>query len=129
MLNNNDSIVRMSSLGKTWILDLDGTIVKHNGYKIDGQDTFLDGAEEFLKSISEDDIIVFITSRTEDYSDITEEFLKKSGIRYNYIIYGAPYGERILMNDDKNSGLAMAYAFRTKRDRFPDIKVIIDKNL
>ena len=43
--------IRVSSLGKTWILDIDGTIVKHNGYKIDGEDSFLPGAEEFLKNI------------------------------------------------------------------------------
>ena len=29
----------LSTLSKTWIFDLDGTIVKHNGYKIDGYDT------------------------------------------------------------------------------------------
>lgn len=36
----------MSSLDHTWILDLDGTILKHNGYKIDGKDSFLDGARQ-----------------------------------------------------------------------------------
>ena len=35
----------MSTLPKTWILDLDGTVVKHNGYKIDGEDTLLSGAK------------------------------------------------------------------------------------
>jgi len=54
----------LSPLGHTWILDLDGTIVKHNGYKIDGFDTILDGAEAFMRSIPVDDMIVFITSRT-----------------------------------------------------------------
>ena len=41
---------RLSPLGKTWILDIDGTIVKHNGYKIDGHDTLLLGAKEFLQN-------------------------------------------------------------------------------
>ena len=53
MYNNRENIINLSTLGHTWILDLDGTIVKHNGYKIDGQDTLLDGALEFLKNISE----------------------------------------------------------------------------
>ena len=34
----------MSTLPKTWILDLDGTLVKHNGYKMDGEDSLLKGA-------------------------------------------------------------------------------------
>lgn len=37
----------LSPLPKTWILDLDGTLVKHNGYKLDGHDTLLPGAREF----------------------------------------------------------------------------------
>lgn len=106
----------LSILGHTWILDLDGTIVKHNGYKIYGKDIFLDGAKEFLESIPEKDMIIFITSRTEEYRELTESFLKGNGIRYDYIIFGAPYGERILINDKKPSGLSMSYSLNIKRD-------------
>ncbi len=38
----------LSSLGHTWILDLDGTILKHNGYKDSGEDTLLPGASQFI---------------------------------------------------------------------------------
>ena len=38
----------LSTLPKTWILDLDGTVVKHNGYKLDGKDTLLIRAKEYL---------------------------------------------------------------------------------
>ena len=41
----------LSTLAHTWILDLDGTIVKHNGYKLDGTDTLLEGAKEFLEKM------------------------------------------------------------------------------
>ncbi len=34
MCDVNEYVV--SSLAKTWIFDLDGTLLKHNGYKIDG---------------------------------------------------------------------------------------------
>lgn len=61
----------VSALPKTWILDLDGTIVKHNGYKDDGTDTFLDGAEEFLSGIAKEDMIVFLTSRTDREKDLS----------------------------------------------------------
>lgn len=106
----------MSALPKTWILDLDGTIVKHNGYKLDGHDTLLDGAKEFLDSIGAEDMVVFVTSRTKELAETTETFLRENRIRFDAIVYGAPYGERILLNDDKPSGLKMAYAFEKTRD-------------
>lgn len=118
MAGNLENIVKISSLAKTWILDLDGTIVKHNGYKMDGVDSFLDGAEKFLKNIPEEDMVIFVTSRTNEWKELTENFLKKHNVRYNTIIYDAPYGERILINDGKPSGLKTALAFTTERDEF-----------
>ena len=38
----------LSTLPKTWIFDLDGTLVKHNGYLLDGADTLLDGVKEYM---------------------------------------------------------------------------------
>ncbi len=123
-----DKIV-VSQLGKTWILDLDGTIVKHNGYKEDGCDTFLEGAEEFLSNISKQDMIVFLTSRTEKEKELTEHFLKAHGVRYDAIIYNAPYGERILVNDKKPSGLKTAIAINTERDVMCQTEFIEDASL
>ena len=111
-----ESKVLLSSLGHTWILDLDGTIVKHNGYKLDGEDSFLPGAEDFLKSIPEKDLIVFITSRSNKYKKKTIAFLEGHNIRFNKIIFNAPYGERILINDDKPSGLKMGFVVNKDRD-------------
>lgn len=119
----------LSSLPKTWILDLDGTLVVHNGYKMYGKDVWLEGAREFLLSLPKEDLIIFLTSRTEEYAELTETFLRESGIRYEHIIYGAPYGERILVNDDKPSGLCMAYAVGGARDRGWDIEYAIDSSL
>ncbi|MDE5698850.1 MAG: hypothetical protein K2I96_15835 [Lachnospiraceae bacterium] len=108
--------IEMSALPKTWILDLDGTIVRHNGYKVDGTDSLLEGVDSLLSQIKENDMVVFITSRKRECKEMTEHFLDEHGIRYDYIIYGAPYGERILVNDRKPSGLKMAYAINTNRD-------------
>ena len=119
----------LSPLAHTWILDLDGTIVKHNGYKIDGRDSFLDGAEEFLKSIPIEDMIIFITSRTDEYKDVTLEFLKENGIRYDYIIFNAPYGERILMNDNKPSGLKTGVVLNLDRNSLNGVSILIDYEL
>ena len=113
----------MSPLPKTWILDLDGTIVKHNGYKIDGEDSLLPGAKEMLSQIRDGDFVIIVTSRELKYNELTESFLERNGIRYNHIIYEAPYGERILINDNKPSGLKMAYAIDVERDNSKSIKI------
>ena len=119
----------LSSLGHTWFLDLDGTIVKHNGYKVDGHDTLLDGAIEFIQNLPTDDMIVFITSRSYEYKESTEKFLDENGVRYDSIIYNTPFGERILVNDCKPSGLKTAFAVNGKRDGRVDIMVRIDEKL
>ncbi len=113
----------LSTLGHTWLLDLDGTIVKHNGYKVDGRDSLLDGAKEFLESIPEGDKIIFLTSRKSEYKDQTEAFLKENDIRYDAILFDLPYGERILLNDKKESGLVTGIAVNKERDskQFPKV--------
>lgn len=123
MMENNKLV--LSPLKHTWIIDLDGTIVKHNGYKIDGKDTLLEGAKKFLDSIPKEDFILFLTSRTDEYRELTIAFLKENHIRYDQIVFNAPYGERILFNDDKPSGLKMGVAFNKKRDSesFPFIEI------
>lgn len=126
---SDERTLHLSPLGHTWILDLDGTIVKHNGYKMDGYDTLLDGAEEFLRSIPKEDMIIFLTSRLEDAAQLTEEFLRENAIRYDIIIYGAPYGERIIVNDQKPSGLKTAIAINTDRNICIRDKVMICKDL
>lgn len=120
--------ISLSALGHTWILDLDGTIVKHNGYKTDNRDSLLDGAKEFMESIPEKDMVIFLTSRKLEFKEITENFLKSNGVRYDHIIYGVPYGERILVNDDKPSGLKMAMAVCLQRDAGIRLKIVEDEN-
>lgn len=124
-----ENVRKVSPLGKTWILDLDGTLVKHNGYKIDGKDTWLEGAKEFLLGIPATDKIVLLTSRTDNEKRITEKFLAEHRIRYNDIIYNAPYGERILVNDKKPSGLLTAIAVNTNRDEFMQDVFEVSKEL
>lgn len=119
----------LSPLAHTWILDLDGTIVKHNGYKNDGYDRFLDGAKEFLDGIPETDIIIFVTSRGKESMSQTEHFLHENKIRFEHILYNIPYGERILINDRKPSGLQTAIAVNCKRNEFERIQIEISNEL
>lgn len=117
----------LSTLPKTWILDLDGTLVKHNGYKLDGTDTLLAGAKEYLAELPEEDRIVILTSREERYREETLKFLKESGIRYDEILFEMPMGERIVVNDRKPSGIPMAVAVNVERDQFEGMVVVREK--
>lgn len=110
--------MRLSTLPKTWILDLDGTLVKHNGYKLDGKDTLLPGAKEYLDALPKEDHILILTSRTVEYRAETLLFLKENGIRYDEILFDMPYGERIVVNDKKPSGLVTSIAMNLERDQF-----------
>ncbi len=114
----------MSTLAKTWIFDLDGTLVKHNGYRDDGVDTVLPGVKEYLDGIPDSDCIVILTSRTDEFKESTIAFLNENGIRYDEILFGVPMGERILINDKKPSGIEMAFAVNLGRNEFsvPEIK-------
>ncbi len=113
----------LSTLSKTWIFDLDGTLLKHNGYKIDGHDTLLPGVKEYLDLIPSEDYILILTSRTDEYREMTISFLEAQGIRYNEILFNIPMGERIVVNDRKPSGIDMAVAVNINRDTpvFPAI--------
>ena len=121
--------LNISTLNHTWILDFDGTLVEHNGYKT-GEDKFLPGAKEFLQSIPKDDFVLIMTAREKEARRKTENFLIENDIRYNQILFEMPMGERILINDDKPSGLRCAYAITPKRNQgLENLEVIIDKTL
>lgn len=108
----------LSTMAKTWFFDLDGTIVKHNGYKTDGKDTLLSGSKQYLEGLPDCDKVVLVTSRTEEYREETLRFLKENHIRYDEILFNLPMGERIIVNDRKPSGLDMAVALNVERDQF-----------
>lgn len=128
MLKEKEQL-RLSPLGHTWILDFDGTLVEHNGYKT-GEDRFLAGAKEFLQSIPKDDYILIVTAREKEAREKTEKFLRFHGIRYNEILFEMPMGERILINDDKPSGLRCAYALSPERNQgLENLEIVIDEEL
>jgi hypothetical protein len=105
----------LSSLPHTWIIDIDGTIFKHNGHK-KGGDILLKGVREFWEKIPLGDVIILISARERCYSESTVAFLTENRIRHDHIIFGVPKGERVLINDLKPSGLITAYAVCVERD-------------
>ena len=105
------------NLSHTWFFDLDGTILKHNGYIDDRKDTLLDGVKKFFKKIPSKDIIIITTSRDKKNSKKTINFLKKMKIRFDKILFNLPYGERILLNDVKpKNNLKTAISINLKRN-------------
>ena len=121
--------ITLSTLPHTWLIDVDGTIVKHNGYKIDGHDTLLDGVKDFFNQIDKNDKIILLTARENKYLNDLKKFLKENDIRYDYLLTDMPVGERILINDNKPSGLVMGHIINKKRDESLDVKININKEL
>ena len=120
----------LSSLPKTWIIDIDGVIFEHNKYKElqpDEDETPLPGVVDFFKKIGKSDFVILVTSRDERYRERTERSLKKVGVCYNVIIMNLPVGERIVINDRKPSGLKTAFSINLERNKgLKFIDIIMD---
>lgn len=102
-------------LKKTWIFDLDGTIVKHRGY-LEDKELVLNGVHDLLNNIPRTDMIIIITGRPKEDKEVTINNLKLLNIRYDHIIFDAGSGARILINDTKPSGYKTAHSFCAVRN-------------
>lgn len=123
------SSLNLSPLPKVWIVDLDGVVFRHNGY-LDGDDDVLDGAARFWEQIAPDDVVVVMTGRAESERPRTLRLLADLGLRVDHALFGLPTGERVVINDDKPSGLPTAYAVNLPRDRgLGDVRINIDQTL
>jgi hypothetical protein len=105
----------ISALPHTWLIDIDGTILKHNGHKTGG-DEILPGVRDFWTSIPECDVIILLSARAHEEMPATLTFLDSQRLRYDHALFGMPKGERILINDRKPSGLHTAKAVNIRRD-------------
>lgn len=108
--------IELSPLPKTWLIDIDGTIFKHNSH-LEGHDELLPGVTEFMATFQTGDIVVLMTARSSNYREQTCNALERHGIRYDRILFDLPFGERVLINDVKPSGLRTAYAMNLVRDQ------------
>lgn len=105
-----------TNLQHTWLIDLDGTVLKHNGWK--DQEELLPGVNKFWDSIPETDIIIILSSRNIKYKKKTLKFLNENKLRHDFAIFGLPTGERILINDVKpEKNLKTAIAWNVDRDK------------
>ncbi len=108
--------LHLSALPHTWLIDLDGTVVQHNGHKSGGE-RLLAGVKEFWGQIPAHDTIVLLSARAEDEAAASLRFLQTMGLRYDQVLFGLPAGERVLVNDTKPGGLSTAVALNVKRDQ------------
>ena len=121
--------LRLSTLPKTWVFDVDGTLVIHNGHLRPQGDELLPGVKDFFASLPAQDAVVLLTARKKELGPALEAFLTANGIRYDAILYGMPAGERILVNDCKPSGLLTAVAVNKKRNDALFIHTVLDESL
>jgi hypothetical protein len=109
------TITKLSPLRHTWLVDIDGTMLEHNGHKR-GIDRLLPGVETFWQKIPARDVIILLSARKQDEREATLRFIDAAGLRYDQAVFGLPAGERILINDAKPSGLVTALAVNVTRD-------------
>lgn len=121
--------MKISKLTHTWLMDIDGTILKHNGH-LDVNETLLPGVKEFWNKIPKDDTIILLTARPEEYRDETLKFLRTNDIRFDMAVFNLPPGERIVVNDNKPSGLKTAVCVNIERDSgLLNINIDLDEKL
>ena len=123
------SALALSPLPHTWLIDIDGTMLLHNGHK-DDREKILPGVKDFWKKIPEQDVIILMTARTPEYMELTFALLKQNGLRYHHAIFNLPLGERIMINDQKPGGLMTAVAVNVPRNYgLIDLDVVIREDL
>lgn len=107
MKNKN---INKELLPKTIFIDIDGTILRHNGGNLSDtikeEPQLLPGALEKLNYWESAGYqIIFTTSRKESLRKFTEDQLLKVGISFDQLIMGLTMGERVLINDLKPDGI------------------------
>ena len=109
---------------RTYIFDIDGTIVKNlteNDLELAMlDDTYiqelLPGVAHFFISLQETDKVIFITARLTKYREMTERMLKYNNLEYSHLIMDLPMGVRYLINDTLNPFYKKAIGINIIRD-------------
>ncbi len=69
-------------------------------------------------------MIIIVTARASEYRQETEGFLRANGVRFDHIIFDAPHGERILLNDRKPGIERMSVGLTVERNAPIDIRIV-----
>lgn len=112
---------------KTILLDLDGTIFKHERpTDLDIREPqLLDGVmDKILEWDSKAYNIIILTGRKESLRPQTIDQLRKCGVMYDQLIMGVGPGVRVLINDHKPFTEPHAVAVNVERDQgIKEVKV------
>lgn len=105
---------------KTIFIDIDGTILRHNGDLSKQILTTPEVLPEVLEKFNEWNrkgyYIVLTTGRKECMREMTIKALLSSGVFYDQLVMGLPRGERVLINDSKPDMNNTASAFVVGRN-------------
>lgn len=115
-LQTQVSEVIRSPLPRTWFLDFDGTLVKHNNSHPEKEDELLPGVREFFAALPKEDVVVITTARSITQESNIKEFMRLNEMQCQMVLCGLPTGKRILVNDTKPSGYVTAFAVPVTRD-------------
>lgn len=111
--------------GKTYFIDVDGTIVKHvSNDEIDEkimkgevfEEILLPGVHQLWEQFQPNDKIVITTARKESHRALTEKIFTSNNLRIDVMLMDLPSGPRILINDSPDSLYKKAIAINVKRD-------------
>jgi len=105
---------------KTLFIDIDGTILKHQGSFSDicmKEATLLPGTRERMNEwCSKEYKIILTTARRESMRNMTELQLNQLGVPYDQLVMGLSKGNRIVVNDRRPNGNDTAFAVNIDRD-------------
>jgi len=104
---------------KTIFIDIDGTIVRHNGdltEQMRGTHILPGVINKFNEWNRKGYCIVLTTGRKECMRSMTEDMLLSYGIFYDKLIMGLPRGQRVLINDSKPDDETTALSYTVKRN-------------
>ncbi len=112
----------MEERPKTFLIDIDGTLLKHTGDITNLHTNFpsvLPGVLDKLRELDRKSCkIILVSGRREGTRKQTEEQLAKAGIIYDQLILGIGNGVRVLINDFKpDSTEPTAIAVNVERNK------------
>ena len=114
----------MGGKGKTYFIDIDGTIVPYlTNVELDNmipmntcEEQLLPGVKELWGTFSNEDIIVMTTARCERHRQFTEKIFSDNNLVYSHLIMDLTNGPRILINDTPDMFYKKAIAVNVRRN-------------
>ncbi len=110
-------------MGRTFFIDVDGTLVCHKDAEyLDNmienpiKEELLPGVKELWDYFEIDDCIVITTARRDRHRIFTEKIFTENNLRYSRMLFELETGPRIVINDTPNVSIPKASAINVKRD-------------